>query len=225
MRAPLQWQRKRPVLGQTPLYTYEEISDSTLRVTRDNDGEIIKRDFSVGDRFITYKNKPVEMIKLNPNGVSLDHGYYIIVREIGGLKRKTDVSAQNQIDKIYFNQRKSELFIASSEVEAVDCYVEGSVKQVIINQYERDPKARKACIDHFGVLCQVCGFDFSKAYGPYGEGFIEVHHRKPLNEINGSYSVNPIEDLIPVCSNCHSIIHRGKEPLSIDGIKCLLSKI
>lgn len=177
----------------------------------------------MGDRFTTYNGLPVEMIELNPNGGNPDYGYYIIVREIGGLGKKTDVSAQNQIDKLYFNQHSLDSFASSCEVEA-GVYIEGAVKQVLANQYERDPKARRACIDHFGALCQICGFNFSKTYDAYGEGFIEVHHIKPLNKIKSSYVVDPLKDLIPVCSNCHSIFHRGKDPLSVSEMQVIFSK-
>lgn len=223
----LQWQRTKSKNGQKPLYTFEEIDGNTLRVTRDNEGEIFTRDFSTGHRFTTYNGLPVEMVSLNPNGGSPDFGYYLIVREItkNGLGKKTDVSAQNQIDILYWNQNESEEFIASSEVQSTDTFTEGAVKQVLVNCYEREPKARKACIDHFGATCQICYFDFSKVYGAYGEGFIEVHHVKPLNEINDSYTVDPVKDLVPVCSNCHSILHRGKTPLSVVQMQAMFAGV
>ncbi|PKG38932.1 HNH endonuclease [Psychromonas sp. Urea-02u-13] len=219
----LQWQRTNNKNNQKPLYTFEEIDGKTLRVTRNNDGEIFKRDFSIGHRFTTDNGLSVEMTSLDPNGGSPEFGYYLIAKEItnDGYGRKADVSAQNQIDKLYFNQDENETYTASSEIKSNDIFIEGTSKQVLVNRYERDPKARKACIDHFGLTCQICSFDFSKFYGAYGEGFIEVHHIKPLSEINNSYSVNPLIDLIPVCSNCHSILHRGKQPLSIDEMKSM----
>ncbi|WP_063653418.1 HNH endonuclease [Aliivibrio fischeri] len=222
-----QWQRKNRSNGQKPLYTFEEINGTTLRVTRDNNGVIFKRDFSIGHRFVTYNGLPVEMVALNPDSKHQEHGYYLIVREITstGLGRKTDVSAQNQIDKLYFNQSDSSDFTSSSELKNDDVFIEGAVKKVIVNQYERDPKARKACIEHYGIKCNICNFDFSKIYGSYGEGFIEVHHVKPLNEIKSSYTVDPINDLIPVCSNCHSVLHRGKISLTIDEMKSIIERV
>ena len=55
-------------------------------------------------------------------------------------------------------------------------------------------------------MCQVCGTNFEKTYGDLGKAFIEVHHLYPVAQ--GERQVNPIEDLIPLCSNCHSMIHR-----------------
>ena len=87
---------------------------------------------------------------------------------------------------------------------------EGGSKKIIVNSYERDPKAREECIKHYGCFCQVCRFDFEKAYGDVGKGYIHVHHIVPLSTINASYVVNPIKDLLPLCPNCHAMIHKFK---------------
>ena len=221
----IQWQRKKSVNGQKPLYTFEEIDNHTLRVTRDNEGDVFERDFSIGHRFTTYNNLPVEMVSLNENGGNSESGYYLVVREItgSGLGKKTDVSAQNQIDRLYWGQELSDDFKSPHEIKDQDIFIEGAVKKVLVNKYERDNKARKKCIEHYGSKCYICEFDFSHIYGAYGEGFIEVHHVKPLSEIKASYVVDPIKDLIPVCSNCHSILHRGKSPLLVSEMKMIFS--
>jgi len=53
---------------------------------------------------------------------------------------------------------------------------EGAKKTITVNVYERNPLARKKCIEYWGCVCLVCGFDFSEYYGELGEGFIHVHH-------------------------------------------------
>ncbi len=85
--------------------------------------------------------------------------------------------------------------------------IEGGKKQITINAYERNPAARKACIRHFGAVCMVCGFNFQKKYGDDFEGIIHVHHIKPLSECTQEYIVDAINDLVPVCPNCHLVIH------------------
>ncbi len=98
-------------------------------------------------------------------------------------------------------------------------YREGTQKQVFVNRYERDPKARKACIEHYGATCDICGFDFEVAYGSMGKSYIQVHHRKPLGEIGEEYSVDPVEDLLPVCPNCHAMIHGTKPARDIEEVR------
>lgn len=97
---------------------------------------------------------------------------------------------------------------------------EGAKKTIIIDAYERNPKARKKCIEHYGTKCFVCSFDFNKFYGEeVAQNYIHVHHLTPIHEIGEEYEVNPIEDLRPVCPNCHAMIHRKNPPYTIEEIK------
>jgi 5-methylcytosine-specific restriction protein A len=61
-------------------------------------------------------------------------------------------------------------------------------------------------------------------YGEIGKGFIHVHHLKPVSEINGEYEVDPIEHLVPVCPNCHAMLHSQHPPLTIEELKKQLRK-
>lgn len=98
-------------------------------------------------------------------------------------------------------------------------FYEGSKQRITVNAYERNAKARKICIAHYGACCQVCNLDFGKRYGEVGKGFIHVHHIKPLSDIKEEYKINPTQDLIPVCPNCHAIIHKKKPPYTIEEVK------
>lgn len=78
--------------------------------------------------------------------------------------------------------------------------------------YERSRKNRAKAIEIHGTSCLVCGFNFNKVYGAnFARNFIEVHHVKSIVEQN-EVPINPTTDLIPLCSNCHSMVHkkRGK---------------
>ncbi|MDP4281264.1 MAG: HNH endonuclease [Bacteroidota bacterium] len=109
------------------------------------------------------------------------------------------------------------------ETEMSDLY-EGAKKTVIINAYERNLRAKKRCLSHWGTTCIICGFDFEKVYGKIGKGFIHVHHLIPISQIGKTYQINPILDLIPVCPNCHSMIHRQNPSMTIDEIKSMIIK-
>ena len=94
------------------------------------------------------------------------------------------------------------------EIENPEELIEGAKKTLIVNQYERNPEARRQCIEAHGCYCHVCGLDFGKKYGEIGEGFIHVHHLVPISTIGEGYVVDPVKDLIPVCPNCHAMLHR-----------------
>lgn len=100
---------------------------------------------------------------------------------------------------------------------------EGIKKRITVNSYERNYKARNKCIEHWKVICQVCAFNFYEKYGEIGKGFIHVHHIIPISEVDEKYEIDPIKDLIPVCPNCHSMIHRVKPPLSIDELRKIVN--
>ena len=76
----------------------------------------------------------------------------------------------------------------------------------------RNPKLRQQCIDKYGYQCQCCGMNFAELYGEdLGSNFIEVHHLKMIStfEIDG-VPEDFLENLVPLCSNCHSMIHHIK---------------
>lgn len=97
--------------------------------------------------------------------------------------------------------------------------IEGAKKTVIVNAYERDPTAKPRCIKKWGTVCAVCDFNFGLVYGELGEGFIHVHHLTPIHSIGEAYVLDPEKDLRPVCPNCHAMLHRRKQVLSIEELK------
>ena len=102
--------------------------------------------------------------------------------------------------------------------------IEGARRLVYVNSYERSRKAREACKRIHGSSCAACGFDFGSTYGSGFRGYIHVHHLRPLSDIDEQYEVNPESDLVPVCPNCHAVIHSENPPLSIEAVRKLLLK-
>jgi len=102
---------------------------------------------------------------------------------------------------------------------------EGAKRSVAVNFFERNADARLACIEYHGTCCVVCGFDFGAVYGEEFSGFIHVHHLTPLSKVTARYKVDPIKHLVPVCANCHAIIHFGNRTRSVDAIRKLIRKV
>lgn len=78
--------------------------------------------------------------------------------------------------------------------------------------------ARKKFLDTNGKLrCSGCNFDFEEQYDGRGKGYIEIHHLKPIHQhdIEGEkqIAVKALEKLVPLCSNCHRMIHRDRDNL------------
>jgi len=115
------------------------------------------------------------------------------------------------------------LNVFSEEIPDSDNFPEGSKLHVTVNRYERNAVARKECLEHYGYDCSVCGFNFEEGYGEIGKEFIHVHHLIPLSEVGEDYEVEPIEDMRPVCPNCHAMLHQGDPLYTIDEIKDVLN--
>lgn len=110
----------------------------------------------------------------------------------------------------------------SNEVEG---FKEGKAKYFYSKKYERNNMNRKDAIKIHGTICVCCGFDFEKIYGSRGLGYIEIHHKKALYSLDEEVIINPYEDLVPVCSNCHRIIHRKRDDvLTVEEVKDLIKK-
>jgi hypothetical protein len=101
---------------------------------------------------------------------------------------------------------------------------EGAKMKVTVNKYERSTKARDECIKYWLAKCSVCDLEFINRYGEIGDGFIHVHHKTPISKIGKTYKVDPIKDLIPVCPNCHAMIHKKNPPFTIEQLKEKLVK-
>lgn len=122
-----------------------------------------------------------------------------------------------------FHDYNTELITLPEEIVSNVALTEGSKTNIVVNAYERNTKARNKCIEHYGARCQICDFDFALWYGSDFAGKVTVHHIKPLSEIGGEYQVDPINDLIPVCPNCHFVLHCKKDGVyTVEEVKTMI---
>lgn len=108
------------------------------------------------------------------------------------------------------------------EAEELEGYPEGAVQAVEVNRYERDRRNRAAALAIHGSACLACCMDFGRTYGPHAHGYIEIHHVVPVSQLGSDYVIDPKEDLVPLCPNCHAVAHRKNPPFTVDEIKGLL---
>lgn len=85
---------------------------------------------------------------------------------------------------------------------------EGTVTYYHGNRYERSIANRKKAIAIHGVRCLGCGFLFEEKYGEHGKNYIEIHHVQPLHTLEEPEVIDPATDLVPLCANCHRMVHR-----------------
>tara|TARA_R110001606_G_scaffold397550_1_gene574391 strand:- start:907 stop:1587 length:681 start_codon:yes stop_codon:yes gene_type:complete len=141
------------------------------------------------------------------------------IKKTGNIPNGTEVKKQAEKIRKYLTE---EWFSNPEEISKSDSetfLIEGKSKIISVNIYERNINARKECIQHFGLNCQVCNFNFEKKFGDLGKEFIHVHHKLEIATIGKEYKINPIKDLIPVCPNCHSMLHKRKPAYTIEELK------
>ena len=125
-----------------------------------------------------------------------------------------------QLDEMKINQEELEQ----------ELYFEGAAINRKVNIYERDAKARERCLEFYKrtygrLFCQICNFDFEKTYGAIGKDYIHIHHIVPISVIGAEYQIVPEKDLIPVCPNCHAMLHRLSEKvLTVDELKNIICR-
>lgn len=133
------------------------------------------------------------------------------------------VYAISEFSKSAFNSILTELSTHGSAHEDYTPDAEGRKRLAVHYTYERSIKNRAKAIEIHGTICAACGFDFNKKYGSeWASSYIEIHHTKSITTLNDT-KIDPHTDLIPLCSNCHSMAHRNRGSiLGLEELKSLI---
>ena len=138
------------------------------------------------DIVLDYEDRlPLEILKAEVPGVKWDH--------IQGSGIAVEQSAAAKLRDLWARHAAEVLFRSPDEPRGISdqAFPEGALSRVEVNRYERDLRARKACLDHHGYRCSVCGFSFEDRYGPLGRNYIHVHHTLELSKMPPGYRVEP----------------------------------
>lgn len=83
------------------------------------------------------------------------------------------------------------------------------------------PALKKACKDYYGAVCDLCGFDFGYTYGEKFEDCIHIHLVEEDEQL-ANRTIDPHKDLIPICSNCRTVMLSQTPNYTIAEMKQLL---
>ncbi|MFN5335061.1 MAG: HNH endonuclease [Bacteroidota bacterium] len=160
------------------------------------------------------------LIKARRADLSLE--YLVLQNPYSKLFKPNELTeAKRRLSKIPPQSMPAEISPELNFPESLSLY-EGSRKTATVNKYERDKRARNLCIKKWGTNCNVCNMSFEKFYGIIGKDFIHVHHLDPLGLRKKRKKIDPIKDLIPVCPNCHAMLHTRNPPIGIEELKFIL---
>lgn len=142
--------------------------------------------------------------------------------EIQGSGVSLPENIAEPLEQLWAERTGGEALAWAGEIQPGETYSEGAVRTVKVNAHERNPRARQACLAHYGDRCVICGFSFGERYGHGDRVSVHVHHLLPLEDAAGPYEVDPIADLRPLCPNCHTMAHSRRPPFSLDELASLL---
>jgi len=140
-----------------------------------------------------------------------------------GAKFEKDQNANSRFELLVHQSllpKKIQIQINTKD-KTQQSFDEGFRTEIVKEVTKRNKKLIGFAKDKYGMDCKVCGFNFGKTYGAYGDGFIEVHHLYPISK---GIRKTKIENLRPVCANCHRMLHRGSVLLSIEELKALIDQ-
>lgn len=164
--------------------------------------------------------------------IRADYGTDALAKALLSLSLNIDYYENASRTKVKGRRKVLDKYLAQLQVPLDSYYgeeidekkiYEGARKTVSMNIYERTPLARAKCVEHFGAICQVCSYDFEKVFGIIGRGFIHIHHLKEISNIGTEYEVDFRNDLVPVCPNCHAILHKRKPAYTINELKEIIA--
>jgi|TARA_Y100001001_G_scaffold49336_1_gene45440 5-methylcytosine-specific restriction protein A len=108
-------------------------------------------------------------------------------------------------------------------LEEADLDIEGQITHSLSKKRERSRRNRLLCLSIHGEKCHVCNFVSQEVYGVELPSILEVHHIEPLSDIEQPRAYDPRTDLVPLCPNCHSAIHKRKPALTPDELREIMS--
>lgn len=114
--------------------------------------------------------------------------------------------------------------IGFEEVEHEAPEFEGSVSKKLVTIRERSRRNRLLALQIHGYECKVCGLKPLESFGEAIGGILEVHHIEPVSALGEARPYDPERDLIPLCPNCHRMIHQKDPPYMPDELKEILTK-
>jgi 5-methylcytosine-specific restriction protein A len=185
---------------------------------------------TIGKAICKFLNIEPDLTNYNPN--VKERGYFIVVHRQYVKEHEIywdlEPNLRVALEKLNWVSKKDNLRIEilPTEIneEETKLYPEGTVVTVLVNKLERDKKARQTALKIHGSICMGCGIDFKKTYGKDIESIIEIHYTIPLKKLIKDRKTNPETDLIPLCPNCHAVVHSKKEVMTLKELQTRVKK-
>jgi hypothetical protein len=183
---------------------------------------------SAWGQWLAAQKEPIHVFLKDSRGSRNDKGEAQNWVYWGRFTTESSATSQTAISRYDTGKRQVTRLIVLKPVSlsapiGKEAFVEGACNQVTRDLRERSKGARDACVRVHGYACSVCTMNFQDRYGEMGRDFIHVHHILPMSGKTGEYEIDPIHDLVPVCPNCHAMLHRSP-PHSIAELRSIMAE-
>lgn len=162
-----------------------------------------------------YADNTVDGFQITPLGKQFVNAKIEMIKYLFASRDMDFVDISRVCDDILNSETNREIFPLTETI------VEGRIntaREVVI--YERSSQLRQLARQHFlsadGLLyCDCCHYEYTHFHSePFNQSCIEIHHIKPLylyedSDIEKTFQ-QALNNLMPVCPNCHRLIHRNK---------------
>lgn len=194
------------------------VNAETIFNAVDNVNEFIKKHTTLDTKLLLIKDeKQIQSLREK----ILQHQPYAMGATVSANDSKVIV-LDRYIEFLHISSRQENISqndtASSTSDDVIEHAIEGKLKETSFFRRQRNRAIRKLCAEKYHYRCYVCGMDFETVYGERGHEFIEVHHLKPLASYDEEHDI-PLDELCALCSNCHSMVHHGKELLDVKELK------
>ncbi|MGJ1225347.1 HNH endonuclease [Sphingobacterium siyangense] len=188
----------------------------------DGSGKLLHRAKIEFDNVLDYKSQQLLSLEKLEEDVCSSFTW---TPQNSGIQIKREVAEKLEEKWFDLTMKGPSASILAKSQPSIKGISEGTIKSVYCKRYERSSYARNLCIEHHGCSCAVCGLSFEEYYGNIGSGYIHVHHLESISSKQGEYLIDPINDLIPVCANCHSMLHKRIPAFTVEELKKQIRRI
>ena len=186
-----------------------------------NKGSSEKSDIKVGLRVESYRLQPVDnMITLGDFKADPVLRASRIVRVRVGSNFPLSEDEAQRIESLW----------GSTYDNIEDGYTgkEGKILYKIHRYREREKSLRPKYIEqylksHEVMQCELCELEPTTIYQDLGGNLLEVHHMIPLHKL-GDEAETRLDDLMLVCPNCHSALHKGDAEDNLKTLQAIFAK-
>lgn len=204
-------QEEKIQIDHITVHTQKEVLALDEKPLKEPEKEEAEKEDDLSDFDRLFEAIMMPKVKSEPVVVKESPKEHIPVKEVSTIQEVTK-KVEPVVQKV---EQRAET-IQQSEIVQEETKVKEESKQLTKEQIKAE------CIDYYGAICDICGFDYGYTYGEAYEMAIEVHNTKEESVEEILPHTHPIEDLVPICHNCHHILHTHRPALTIEQMRQMI---